>query len=79
MSAQNDPYPCFRCSPWNQEDLLAIYRKEVVPAIISQGWAIDEMNCDHDLDHLIEEIWKGYERWAEERIEEEKIQQLRIK
>jgi len=71
--AQNN---IFCTSPWNQEDLLAIYRNEVVPTILRQGWAIDEMNCDYPQETLIDEIWSGYERWADELIQKEKLQQI---
>ncbi len=68
------PAPIFRNCVWDIEDLLSTYRKEVVPEILAQCWAIDEMNAGVCQDVLIEDIWKGYEVWANETIEKEKAE-----
>lgn len=59
-------------SVWNMTDLLKVYRTEVVPEIMKQGWAVDELMGGYPQEQLEDDIWKGYEKWATETIEAEK-------
>lgn len=66
------PSPLYRNSVWDIEDLMHKYKTEVVPLIMKQGWAVDEMMDGYPQDSLEDDIWKGYEKWATETIEAEK-------
>lgn len=51
---------------WSDRDYLdafELYAKE----IMSQSWAIDEVEAGVNPEILIDEIWNGYEDWAEKR------------
>ncbi len=61
-------------SVWNMQDLMKTYAKEIVPAIMGQAWAVDEMMGGYPQEMLEDDIWKGYEIWAIETIEREKAE-----
>ena len=57
----------------NMEWLMDIFEKEYIGEMINQSWAIDELDAGVTIEQLYEDLCKGYERWAEEYLEQKEM------
>jgi hypothetical protein len=65
-------YQDFMDSVWNKQWLLDTYEKQVVQKVMTQGWAIDELNAGVDVSRIEDLIWSDYESWALDYLDKEK-------
>lgn len=68
LNTEDGPEPIFKNSVWEIDFLLYEYTNDYIPTILKQGWAIDEMVAGVPMETLVDELWKSYEGWAEEKF-----------
>lgn len=57
---------------WDIAWLMVKYEKEVVGPEIKSDWVIAERKAGVATDEILDSIWEGYEKWAEEFLDGEK-------
>ena len=60
----DDPRLC----TWNMVWLIDLFKEEVLKPLMHSCWAIDEMDAGVPAETIEDDIWKGYEKWAEEKL-----------
>lgn len=55
-----------KTSFWNLHWLMKEFEEKVVRNLIWSAWAIDEMAAGIPQETIVNDIWQGYESWAEE-------------
>lgn len=59
-------------SVWAREWLMREYEELVIRPNMRSCWAIDELEAGVSADVIIENLWEGYEKWCDERLENER-------
>ncbi len=65
-----EPCECFKSSVWNKDWLMKEFEACVVSPTVGAAWAIDEMEAGVPVNAILDNIWEGYEKWAEEQLYE---------
>jgi len=66
-----EPVECFKTSVWNKDWLMKEFEECVVRPTINASWAIDELEAGVPMSALLDNLWEGYEKWAEEYLDNE--------
>lgn len=53
---------------WENENLTNRFQVEVVSEMVSQSWAIDELNAGVKIEDIEDLIWRDYPTWAEKTL-----------
>lgn len=65
--------PCERTNKaWDTVWLMYKFEKEVVAPKIRDPEVVEEMRAGVPVDDLLDDIWKGFEEWADEYLNDEK-------
>lgn len=67
-----EPCESFKTCVWNKDWLMVEFEACVVRPTINSCWAIDEMEAGVPISAILDNIWEGYEKWAEEYLDNEK-------
>jgi len=59
-STRSDEYELPSEDPY----IAQLYKERVVDRILEQGWVHDECECGANVNDIIEDIWKGFRKWA---------------
>lgn len=66
-----EPVECFKTCVWNKDWLMTEFQACVVTPTVNAAWAIDELMAGVPMASLLDNIWEGYEKWAEEYLDNE--------